>query len=74
MNERLKNKQPGMGDIPFGSPKSKAKRPFTQPQNANGMGNQLPQLTRMEVINNFIRKTNQLIQITLKATDSINPI
>ena len=28
----------------------------------------------MEIINNFIKKLNQLILITLKATDSINPL
>jgi len=31
-------------------------------------------LTRMQQINLFIRKLNQLIGLTLKATDSINPI
>lgn len=31
-------------------------------------------LTRMDTINNFIKKLNQLILITLKATDSINPL
>jgi hypothetical protein len=33
-----------------------------------------PPLTRMETINQFIQKLNQLILITLKATDSINPL
>ena len=31
-------------------------------------------LTRMDVINQFIAQLNTLISITLKATDSINPI
>ena len=30
--------------------------------------------TKMQTINSFIKKTNQLISITLKATDSINPL
>jgi hypothetical protein len=33
-----------------------------------------PPLTRMDTINQFISKLNQLILITLKATDSINPL
>ena len=31
-------------------------------------------MTRMQQINTFIKKLNQLIALTLKATDSINPI
>ena len=31
-------------------------------------------LTRMDIINQFIAQLNTLISITLKATDSINPI
>lgn len=31
-------------------------------------------ITKMQTVNNFIKKTNLLISITLKATDSINPL
>lgn len=51
------------------------KEMYNSPQpNNKSKSKQGTQMSRMQQINTFIKKLNQLILITLKATDSINPL
>ena len=51
------------------------KEMYNSPQPYNkSKSKQGTQMSRMQQINTFIKKLNQLILITLKATDSINPL